>query len=109
MRAGKLRHRITIEAPTASQDEYGEPIPTWAPLFTVWAAREDLAGREYFAAAQIQSEVTTKFRIRHRDGITAKMRVNDGGRLYDIAAVQDPEGRGRELILLCVRREDGQS
>jgi SPP1 family predicted phage head-tail adaptor len=104
MRAGELRHRITIEHATEVQDEYGEPLKVWAPFVEAWASREDLTGREAFQAQQVRAELTTRFGMRYVDGITAKMRVNAGGVLYDIASVADPEGRGRTLIIMAERQ-----
>jgi SPP1 family predicted phage head-tail adaptor len=102
MRAGKLRHRITIEAATVA-NVFGEEVETWTTFAEVWAAKEDLAGREFFAAQQTTAEVTTRFRLRYLDGVTPKMRINSDGVLYNIESVQDPDGRRVELILMTVR------
>lgn len=103
MRSGQLRYRVTIEQLTETQNEYGEPVSDWSPLATVWAEKEDLTGREYYQAQQINAEVTTRFTIRWRDDVKAKMRLKHSGTLYDIASVQDPDGRQRRLILVCSR------
>lgn len=103
MRAGELRHRITIEAPTPVQDEYGEPVQGWAPFAEVWASREDLTGREAFLAQQVKAEVTTRFTMRHAEGVTANMRIRSDDVLYNIHSVQDPEGRRRTLVLMAGR------
>lgn len=100
MRIGKLRHRVTIEEPLRTQNEYGEPVTIWLPVYTTYAAKEDLAGREYFAGQTTKSEVTTRFRIRYKDGLHSTMRVYHDGEHYDIQAVQDPDGYRRELILM---------
>lgn len=105
MRAGKLRHFTTIEAPTSGQDKYGEPIEAWGTFLQVWASREDLAGREFFAAQQTGTEVTTRFRMRYQFGITPTMRINADGVLYDIQSVQDPDGKRRETIVMAKRRD----
>lgn len=101
MRAGQLRHRVTIQAQTTTQDEYGQPVQTWSDVATVWASVEDLSGREFFAAQQIAAEVTTRVTIRYRAGIEPDMRVIAGGRTLDIRSVQDPDGRRRQLVLMC--------
>lgn len=103
MQAGKLRHRITIEAPGELQNEYGEPVEGWIPFVECYASREDLTGREAFLAQQVRAEVTTRFRMRFVAGITAMTRINDAGTIYNIESVTDPEGRGRTLILLASR------
>jgi SPP1 family predicted phage head-tail adaptor len=104
MRAGLLRHTVTVEAPTETQNEYGEPATTWTTVATVYARREDLTGREYFAAQQVNSETTTRFTLRYIAGITTKHRLLCDSVQYDIAAVQDPDGRQRELVIMAVHR-----
>jgi SPP1 family predicted phage head-tail adaptor len=101
--AGKLRHRVTIEAPSEGQDAYGEPASTWTPVTQVWASREDLTGREAYAAQQVRAEVTTRFGMRFRDGITAKMRLLSDGIAYNVASVADPDGRKRTLVVMAAR------
>jgi SPP1 family predicted phage head-tail adaptor len=103
MRAGRLRHRISFEVPEEIRNEYGEAERFWVPILTTSASREDLAGREYFAAEQMQSEVTTRFRIRWRSGILPTMRIVSEGVVYDVRSVQDPDGRKRELIIMARR------
>lgn len=99
--ASVFRHRVTIQELVTGQDEAGQPVDTWNDVATVWAAVEPLRGREYFAAAQVQAEVTTSIRIRYRKGIRPDMRVLYDGRLYNINAVIDPQERHRELQLMC--------
>jgi SPP1 family predicted phage head-tail adaptor len=102
IRAGKLRHSITIEQQSGSQDEYGAPGVTWSTFATVRASVEPLQGREFFASQQMQAEVTTRFRIRHLAGVTPTMRVLFSGRSFDISAVIDPNEEHRELHLMAV-------
>lgn len=101
MRAGELRHRVTIQQKTFSRDSYGGETITWTDVATVWAAVEPISGREYFTAQQTQAEVTTRIRIRHRAGITPVMRVLWGTRLYDIISVIEVKERNREIHLMC--------
>src|SRR5690606_34595135 len=56
---GRYRHRIEIQRSTWSQDPVtGEMTYSWETEAIVWAAVEPLQGREFFAAASIQSETT---------------------------------------------------
>ena len=103
MRAGMLRHRVVIEQVTEAQNDYGEPVETWAELATVWARKEDLSGRELFAAQQVQSTVTTRFTIRYRSDVQAKQRLSHAGTVYNIESVQDPDGRRCFLYVLASR------
>jgi len=103
MQAGKLRHRITIEAPTGTQNKYGEPVEGWAPFAEVYASREDLTGREQFLAQQVKADVTTRFVVRYLDGVSAKMRILSDGVSYNIESVADPDGKRRTLVIVAAR------
>lgn|SRR4030065_1640189 len=100
MRAGELRNYITIQQPTESQDANLELILTWSTFATVWASIEPLIGREFYAARQVNAELTGKISLRFINGITAKMRVLYDSKTYNIEAVIDVENRHKELILL---------
>lgn len=101
MRSGTLRHKITIQTSTSTPNAVGEPVVTWTTYATPRAEVVDLSGREFFAAQSVHSEVTTRIRIRHRDGIVPKMRAVHGSRTFDVLSVTDATGRERELHLLC--------
>lgn len=109
MRAGTLRHRITIQQPSASQDTYGEEIITWSTWATVWAAVEPMRADERYTAndAQLLAEADTRIRIRYRPGVTHQMRVSFESRLFDIQGVINLETRDREIHLLCKEKPDG--
>lgn len=101
MRAGELRHRVTIQQKTVTSDPEGMIVETWVDVATVWAAVEPLRGREYIQAAAVTPEVTARVRIRYRPGIEPAMRVVHGGTVCDIQSVIDVGGRRRELELMC--------
>lgn len=101
MKAGTLRHRVTIQKKVVTQNTYGEEVITWDDVAEVWAAVEPLQGREFLEAQRAGAEVTTRVRIRHRDGIVPEMRVEWDDHLYDIQAVVALEERGREIHLMC--------
>lgn len=101
MRAGRLRNYITIQQPTEAEDANGEIIQTWSTFANVWAEILPLVGKEYWSARQTVAEITGKIRLRYINGITAKMRVLYGSKIYDIEAPPiDVENRHIELILL---------
>jgi len=101
MRAGKLRHRIIIQKATEAPNEYGEMVQTWGTFATVNAAVEPLRGQELWAAQAQQARVTTRIRIRYLAGVTPKMRVLFGTRLYLIDFIIDPEERHVEMQLMA--------
>ena len=101
MRAGLLRHRVTIQNLTTAQDSFGDIVETWSDFATVWAQVEDLSGREFFAAAQVNSEIKTRVRIRYMEGVKPTMRILHGTRTLEIISPIDPDGKRRMLELLC--------
>ena len=110
MRAGLLRNEIIIQQRTAGspqQTATGAPSESWTTYATVRASIDPVLGREFFAAEQIQSNISAKIRIRYQsgvtDGVTTLMRVNHDGVIYNIEAVINVNNRNRELILMCSR------
>lgn len=75
MQAGWLKHRITIQSFTQSQDESGEQVEKWRNHATMWASIEPLRGRAFIEARGEHADVTTKIRLRFRRDITVDMRV----------------------------------
>jgi SPP1 family predicted phage head-tail adaptor len=101
MRAGKLRRRLVIQRATETQGPTGEMAVIWTTFATVWGSVEPLRGREFWAAKEQQAQVDTRIRIRYLEGVTPKMQVLDGARLFLIYAVIDPETRHQELQLMA--------
>lgn len=88
---GSLRHRITIQRFVPEKDELGQESESdgeWVDHKQVWSDIKTMQGREYFAAAAIQAESTTRFIIRYSDSITSNMRIVYKGRVFEI--VQPP-------------------
>jgi SPP1 family predicted phage head-tail adaptor len=101
MQAGQLRHRIAIEAPQIVRNAYGEEVPTWVPVFTAWALREDLSGKEWHAAGvAAAAETVSRYTLRFQPGITTKHRIREGARIFNITAVLDSDGKGRTLTII---------
>lgn len=114
MQSGKLRHQVILERRTDVQQPGGQVKHDYVPFATdVWAAIEPVSGREFFAAQQVQAEVTTRIRIRWRDDVDETCRIRHVTRhtipihedIYDIAAVlPDAKTGRRELVLMCTKR-----
>ena len=101
MRAGKLRHRVTIERPGQTQDPAtGEMIDGWTPVATVWADKRPSSAREFKQSQAGQSEITGEFQIRYREGIDATMRMVHKGKVYNIEGVLEDNESGRQWLTL---------
>lgn len=112
MRSGRLRHRLLLQRRVEAQQATGEVTWSWADVAEVWASVEPIAGREFFAAAQVQSDITTRIRIRYRPGLHEKMRavyVSQPGspglvHVYDVMSVINWQERDREVHLMCTQK-----
>lgn len=101
MQAGSLDKRITIERKEVSRDTYGAEVIAWVPVLFAWAQVTPISGREFVEGRQLDEEVTTRIRMRYRQGVTPAMRVTLTGHIYDIVYVQDTNLENRELVLTC--------
>jgi SPP1 family predicted phage head-tail adaptor len=101
LKIGKLRHSITLEQVAETQDPDGSVIETWSSFANAQASIEPISGREYFAAQTTQAEVTHRISLRYLTGVTPKMRVKYGSRIFDILLVINTRERSVELQLMC--------
>lgn len=99
MQAGRLDRRVTLRKRSVSRNATGEQVATFSDLATVWAEKLDIAGREYFSAQQVQSGVTSRWRIRWRTDVTVLDRIRFNGIEHDIQHVAELGRRdGLELL-----------
>jgi SPP1 family predicted phage head-tail adaptor len=103
-RIGKLRHRLTLEAPQTTADEIGGRSVTWVPVTTVWTAIETVNGNEIGAGDATDARAFHRITIRHRGDVGPAMRLSKGARIFEIIAVRDADGRGRFLIIHAIER-----
>lgn len=102
MRAGKLRHRISIQRVIETQESsYNEPTGQWVLFAEVSASIVPLSGRELIRAKQVELETDTEITIRYLDGLSPKMRIVYRDRVFEILSIINTEERNRELRLLC--------
>ena len=102
IRACDLRHSIAIEAFTKTRQAGAGHTRAWTTFATARACIEPLSGRERLHAMQLQDRVSHKITIRFRSGVTAKMRIKFGTRIFNIRAVINLEERSRWLEILAV-------
>ncbi|MBD2782786.1 phage head closure protein [Xenorhabdus szentirmaii] len=105
MRAGRLRHRITIQKNEIIRDELGSEFYKRIDVATVWAEVKAISGREKLASGAIFSEATMRIWLRYRDDITTANSItyhggNTRGTTFNIMAVI-PDAKHTRLELLC--------
>lgn len=101
MRAGRLRHRVTIETPGGSASAFGEVAQSWSTVATVWAAVEPTSSRERVENEQTKAFTTHRIHMRYRSDVTTAERVVFNSRTLNITSVVNPDERDATLELLC--------
>lgn len=102
MRAGIMRHRITVKRPSTSRDSAGAPVETLTDVATMWANIGFASGRERWANEHTVNNYDAVVTIRYRADISEDMRIYHDSRELDIKAIIDPLGNKSELKLMCV-------
>ena len=87
MKAGDLRHPLTLMAPETTVNAVGRPVKTWRDHVTVYAAKADVSGREFYQAQAYHAEDTVTWTLRWRSDVTPECRVRHGGQVYEIIEV----------------------
>ena len=64
MRAAKLRHRITIQQPTLTQDALGGQSSTFSDIDNRWGSINPLNAKEQLQQEKLEHKVTHKIRMR---------------------------------------------
>ncbi len=104
MRAGLLDRRITLmRRGLGTQDANGGyPDAAYTAYATDIAARkEEVSGREYFAAQTKQAELVTRFTIRYRTDVVATDRLVCEGRDYELTMPPSEIGRRVGLTIFA--------
>jgi SPP1 family predicted phage head-tail adaptor len=103
--AGRLRKLVTIESCAQAQNGLGEMVDTWSTFATVYAGFEvRLPGREDLTAQQVKPVHPETIVIRYLAGVTSKMRVRYGTRVFSIQDLANTGERNEELVLDCVEQ-----
>jgi len=79
VKAGDLKHPITLERPVTATDAKGNRQAVWKAYANVRASMKDVSGREFFEAQAHQALDIVTFGIRWRDDISAEHRIVIGG------------------------------
>lgn len=101
MQAGRLNRRVTLQSPSQSVDELGQPIPGWTDVAALWGDIRMKSGLESIKAGASVSVVQASIRVRYRAGITAGMRVVHNLQAYNIVAVLPDVGAREYVDLVC--------
>lgn len=95
--------KIEVQLLTETEDEIKQQITGWVTFFRPWAEVKCTGGREYYAAAQVNSENDMMFKIRWSRKIagklTSELRIVYSGIIYNVVHIEDVNEQHRELII----------
>ncbi|CAH1054012.1 phage head closure protein [Paenibacillus pseudetheri] len=103
----RLDKRVAIFRPPGEDDldDWGQPTDDWIEVAKLWASIEPLRGQDRAAAAQVTADVTTRIRVRYREGIDRTMVVRYKSIEFEILYIIHPSFNMQELQLMCKERQ----
>lgn len=102
MRAGQLRHLVSVQRTTESRSASGAVTNSWATLYSnVHARVNELSGLELIRAQRFDADVLYEVSMRYVADLRPKDRVIYGNDTLEIAAAINPDATRRETKLYC--------
>jgi SPP1 family predicted phage head-tail adaptor len=102
MRAGKLRHRITLQQPgDRVTDTVGGGSTPYVDVATISAEVMPLEGTELFEARKFNPKLSHNVKIRYRTDVKASWRVKFKTRFLEVKSIINTAEQNHELILSC--------
>ena len=101
MRAGNLKHKVSIQTFSQTDNDFGEVEKSWSEFAPAYASTTPLSAKEFYKAGT-HNEVTHKIEIRYIDGVSPSMKVVlSGGREFSIESVLNIREANKTLQLIC--------
>lgn len=100
MNAAKMNHRITFQRQATDKDKLGGYSDDWIDVMTVWAQISPVSGREYLTQMR-ENTISHKIYCRYRAGLSPKMRILFGKRIFRIISILNWEERNIGLTIMC--------
>jgi SPP1 family predicted phage head-tail adaptor len=103
---GQLRHSIIIQQSNATRDAAGQSVDIWETVRMTFAGFENTSGRAFkdsFSSNALAAQSTELITVRWTPvDIKPGMRVQFGGHLFLIQAVDNVQRRNRKILLACI-------
>jgi SPP1 family predicted phage head-tail adaptor len=101
VRAGALRHRVLLQRAVVVRKPDGSFEEQFQPVGEYWANVDSFRGGENFEDNMIEAQRMSRVRLRGGLDIREKDRFLWRGRVLNVEAVVDRDGRGVLQELLC--------
>ena len=99
MKAGMLRHRVTLQSRVDTVDDIGQPSTSWLTVATVWADVRYLSGLSAIKSGADISVSKCSIRMRYK-AVSAGQRIVYGDEVFEIDAVL-PDGKREYVDAVC--------
>lgn len=109
MNAGAYRERVVIQKTSITEDEIGNQKPVWTDYYKGHAYMNNLSGKEYWEAAQTQSENTVMFILRYHRMLsqinTREYQLVHKGKEYNISSIDNVQYKNETIKIRAVAKE----
>lgn len=96
-----MRERITIQKGSAKTDKTGNHTAMWTDYYKCFSYVNNLSGKEYWEAKQVNAETELDFVIRYCSEVSAldteHFRILFRGDVYDITFVDNVQYRNKTV------------
>lgn len=103
--------KIEIQHYTETEDAVGNHVQSWETLFCPWAEINTAAAKEYYAAAQVNSEDDVVFKIRYSKllagKLTSEVRIVYKDLIYDVKRIEDINEQHRQFAIRAAQVNGG--
>ncbi|MCQ5141461.1 phage head closure protein [Enterocloster bolteae] len=98
-RIGEWKERIVIQRSRAGTDKAGNHVLSWEDFYVCWAYVNNLSGKEYWEAAQVNAQKDVFFLIRYCSEVvgmdTEHYRIVYRGQVYNITFLDNVKYQNR--------------
>lgn len=102
MRAGQLRHRLTIQSRATTQDSFGSKQNGWSNDSEVWGGIRPLSVTEGVEAQKQVGSVSHKITLRAPGlDVGPEKRIKFGDRIFEVVGQMNWDERGEMLQVMC--------
>jgi SPP1 family predicted phage head-tail adaptor len=89
VRSGELRHVLTVQTHSTTNDDYGTPIAGWVDKTPdLWGKVQPLSGKEVSDGDRIEGRTTHRIQIRSDFEISHSDRIKFGARFFNIESAR---------------------
>ena len=100
---GEWNERIVIQRSRAGTDKAGNHVLSWEDFYVCWAYVNNLSGKEYWEAAQVNAQKDVFFLIRYCSEVaemdTEHYRIVFRGQVYNITFLDNVKYQNRTVKL----------